>query len=147
MPKPDKPALRPTKTPIDFRRIARACYGPAFGARNPRALERARDDWADLTDEDRAFALAHLLYLNLMAQAASVRLQTQTRDLLDEIAEGLAGEEPEGAVEEPAFAPAEAPLTLAEALGEELGEVGDDEEPAAEDGDQAEAEADDGSAA
>ncbi|MFH1469162.1 MAG: hypothetical protein ABIO70_32540 [Pseudomonadota bacterium] len=142
----NKPTLRATKTPFDFRRIARACYGPAFGARNPRALERARDDWADLTDEDRAFALAHLLYLNLMAQAASVRLQTQTRDLLDEIAEGLAGEEPEGGEEEPAFAPAEAPLTLAEAVGEELGEVGD-EEPAAEEGDQAEAEADDGSAA
>ncbi|MFH1466063.1 MAG: hypothetical protein ABIO70_16890 [Pseudomonadota bacterium] len=132
--------------------IAREHYGAAFGRRRPGSVERARDDWADLAEEDRSFALGHLLYLNLLAQAATVRLLLQVRDLLDEVAEGFAvedeEEEPEELDEVAEFEPKAPPVALAEAVGgtaeevegEILDEVddeddGDDDEDPDDDGD------------
>lgn len=75
-----------------FLQLARDFYGPAFGARRSRALDEAHEDWADLEEHEHSFALGHLLYLNLQAQAGTQRLLLQVRDGLDEIATLLEGE-------------------------------------------------------
>ena len=129
MPRTDKPARQDERPTLSFLQIAREHYGAAFGRRRPGSVERARDDWADLAEEDRSFALGHLLYLNLLAEAATVRLLVQVRDLLDEVAEGLAvdedddGEEPEELDEAAEFEPQAAPVALAEAVGGTAEEV------------------------
>ena len=46
-------------------------------------------DWAELSEEEQSFALAHLQYLNLVAQAGTQRLLLQLRELLEEIEEGV----------------------------------------------------------
>ena len=70
----------------------RAFYAESFGATLPRGLRAAQDDWTDLTEEERTFALAHLQYLGLMAQAGTQRLLVQICDVLEEIAEGFAAD-------------------------------------------------------
>lgn len=81
----------PTKTPIpSFLTTARAFYGPAFDHKKKGALARSMAEWDELDEAEQSFAHAHLLYLNLQAQAASQRLLGQVRDLLDEVAESLA---------------------------------------------------------
>jgi hypothetical protein len=94
MPRPRPNARRDEQTGLSFLDTARSFYGDAFGSRSPRNVDAARDDWAELPEEDRSFANAHLLYLNLMAQAGIARLLVQVRDLLEEIADALP-EEPE----------------------------------------------------
>ena len=71
---------------------ARAFYADSFGATHPRGLRAAQDDWTDLTEEEQTFALAHLQYLDLMAQAGTQRLLVRIRDVLEEIAEGVSVE-------------------------------------------------------
>ena len=68
---------------------ARGFYADTFGARRRRDLRAAREDWSDLTEEEQSFALAHLQYLDLMAQAASQNLLLQIRDILEEMADGI----------------------------------------------------------
>ncbi len=46
-------------------------------------------DWAELSEEEQSFALAHLQYLNLVAQAGTQRLLLQLRELLAEIEDGV----------------------------------------------------------
>ena len=70
-----------------FLHLARTFYGPAFQPRRKSELAEAMADWADLAPEEQSFALAHLDYLNLLAQAENQRLLTQIRDLLEELAE------------------------------------------------------------
>ncbi len=94
MPRPRPKAPRDEPTGRSFLDTARSFYGDAVGSRSPRNVDAARDDWAELPEEDRSFANAHLLYLNLMAQAGIARLLVQVRDLLEEIADALP-EEPE----------------------------------------------------
>jgi len=64
-------------------------------------------EWSDLTEEEQRFAQAHLLYLNLQGQAATVAGLRQVRDVLEEIAEAFAAaiewiDRPEEAVNEEA---------------------------------------------
>jgi hypothetical protein len=66
---------------------ARLFYADSFGALRLRELRGAREDWSDLSDEEQTFALAHLEYLQLMAQAGTQRLLVQIRDALEEIAD------------------------------------------------------------
>lgn len=135
MPRTDnKPARRQERPTLPFMETAREFYGSAFGRRRAASVEHARDDWADLAEEDRSFAIGHLLYLNLMAESATVRLLLQVRDLLDEVAEGLTSdedeEEPEELDEEPGIEPQAPPADLAEAVGgpaEEVDDLDDDE--------------------
>ena len=82
MPKPS------TKTPA-FLDAARAFYGEAFEHHTKRDLSRSIAEWGEMEQDEQSFAVAHLLYLNLQAQAAGQKLLTQVRDLLDEVAEGL----------------------------------------------------------
>jgi len=89
-----KPIRRDDPSGLSFLDTARRFYGDAFGSRRQRAIAAARDDWAELPEEDRSFAVAHLLYLDIMGKAASTRLLVQIRDLLEELADALP-EEPE----------------------------------------------------
>jgi hypothetical protein len=131
---------------------ARAFYAESFGALRRRELRAAKEDWSDLTEEEQTFALAHLQYLDLMAQAGTQRLLVQVRDLLEEIADGLAAErevrddatgeedeyEDDGEPEEepiPFEPPAEPGPALVEAAGEEPEGNDDDGEDEAEDSD------------
>ncbi|MFH1468643.1 MAG: hypothetical protein ABIO70_29910 [Pseudomonadota bacterium] len=149
MPRTDsKPARRQERPTLPFMETAREFYGSAFGRRRAASVEHARDDWADLAEEDRSFALGHLLYLNLMAESATVRLLLQVRDLLDEVAEGLTSdeddEEPEELDEEPGIEPEPQPAALAEAVGGPAEEVeaeipdGEDDDGEPDDGEEPE---------
>ena len=122
MPKPAMPKTA-AKAPA-FLDAARAFYGEAFEHHHKRDLARSMKDWDELEESEQSFAVAHLLYLNLQAQAAGQKLLTQVRDLLDEVAEGLTT-----AIE----------ASLAEPEGEREEEVEDVEAPDA----KAAAEADD----
>jgi hypothetical protein len=78
----------PKVSPAPFD-AARAYYAEAFEPTTKRDLARSIAEWSQMDDAEQSFAVAHLLYLNLKAQAAGQRLVTQVRDLLDEVAEGL----------------------------------------------------------
>lgn len=82
MPKPSNPNPQYLET-------ARTFYGEAFDHKKKRDLARSMEEWGELEVDEQSFAVAHLLYLNLHSQAASQKLLTQVRDLLDEVAESL----------------------------------------------------------
>ncbi|MCK6529713.1 hypothetical protein L6R50_19880 [Myxococcota bacterium] len=90
---------------------ARETWGETFGAKSPRALGAALDDWSELSVDEQTFTIGRLLFLNLLAHRTTQRLLERVvaaledvADALDE-AEGQAGEEDEVA---PAPAPADA---------------------------------------
>ena len=70
-----------------FLEQARLFYGPAFDHPNKKALAAAMAEWSEMDETERSFADAHLAYLHLEAQAATLRATLQVRDLLEEIAE------------------------------------------------------------
>jgi len=84
MPKPTTTAH--AAAPFD---AARAFYAEAFEPKKRRELAESLADWSEMTEDEQSFTTAHLLYLNLQAQAVGHRLIAQVRDLLDEVAEGL----------------------------------------------------------
>ena len=84
MPKTD----RTPKTPA-FLDTARAFYAQAFEHRRKKDLGAAMEEWADLDEPEQSFAVAHLLFLNLKAQADTLRVLVDLRDLLDEVADGV----------------------------------------------------------
>jgi hypothetical protein len=88
MPEQRKPTPRSRKEPR-FLRIAQAFYGDAFEVHRATDLSAAMADWSELTEDEQSFTLAHLHYLNLLAQAATQKLLLQVRDLLDEVADGI----------------------------------------------------------
>lgn len=80
---------KPTAKSPAFIDAARAFYGEAFEHHTKRDLSRSIAEWGEMEQDEQSFAVAHLLYLNLQAQAAGQKLLVQVRDLLDEVAEGL----------------------------------------------------------
>jgi hypothetical protein len=84
-----KTTKRDKKRAPAFLSTARRFYGEAFGSRTRREYLESLADWSELSEDDQAFTLAHLQYLNLLAQAGTQKLLVQVRDLLDEVAEGL----------------------------------------------------------
>ena len=88
MPRFPKARKRPDNTPA-FLTTAKGFYGEAFGPRRKADLAESIADWAELTEEEQSFALAHLQYLNLIAQAGTQRLLLQVRELLAEIEDGV----------------------------------------------------------
>ena len=72
-----------------FLSTAQSFYGDAFGARRRKDLADAIADWSELTEEEQSFALAHLQYLNLVAQAGTQRLLARVGALLEELVEGV----------------------------------------------------------
>ncbi|MCB9679818.1 MAG: hypothetical protein H6737_32225 [Alphaproteobacteria bacterium] len=85
MPKPND---RTPKHPA-FLEAARAFYADAFEHRRKKDLAAAMEEWTDLEAPEQTFAIAHLLYLNLKAQADTLRVLVDVRDLLDEVADGV----------------------------------------------------------
>ena len=85
MPKPND---RTPKHPA-FLEAARAFYADAFEHRRKKDLAAAMEEWTDLDAPEQTFAIAHLLYLNLKAQADTLRVLVDVRDLLDEVADGV----------------------------------------------------------
>ena len=65
-----------------FLTTAQSFYGDAFGPSHCKDLADAIADWAELTDEEQSFALAHLQDLNLVAQAETQRLLARVGALL-----------------------------------------------------------------
>lgn len=125
MPETDKPA-RPK--PPAWMEKANLFYGSAFDLNDKDALASAIRDFAELSDAEQRFMLAHLLYLNLQAQASQVRLLRDQRDTLDELSadvgEGLdllaeepgeeeGGGEPDEEADEPEAAPPAAQVSPA----------------------------------
>lgn len=72
-----------------FLEAARAFYGEAFDHKKKRELAGAMAEWSELGEDEQTFTVAHLMYLNLQAQASTQRLLVQVRDLLDELAEAF----------------------------------------------------------
>ncbi len=72
-----------------FLAAARGFYGEAFEPRRKSQLAESMADWAELTESEQSFALAHLQYLNLVAQAGTQGLLDDIRDLLEEIEDGI----------------------------------------------------------
>ncbi len=86
MPDNPKPRTRGKKSVPAFITTARRFYRPSFGSLSRREYLESQADWAELTEDEQTFTLAHLLYLNLVAHARGQHLLTQIRDLLDEVA-------------------------------------------------------------
>ncbi len=72
-----------------FLEAARAFYADAFEHRRKKDLAAAMEEWAEMDEAEQSFAVAHLLYLNLKAQADTLRVLVDVRDLLDEVADGV----------------------------------------------------------
>ena len=110
MPRLTQAQPRPDAT-SSFLSVAKAFYGPAFSPRRKSELAEAMADWAELTPDEQSFAIAHLHYLNLVAQAGTQRLLADVRELLEELVEnvddalddlpGLDEDEPATMVDEP----------------------------------------------
>ena len=79
---------RTPKSPA-FLETARAFYADAFEHRRKKDLGAAMEEWAEMDEAEQSFAVAHLLYLNLKAQADTLRVLVDVRDLLDEVADGV----------------------------------------------------------
>jgi len=77
----------PQKKPRNpaFLDAARAFYAEAFEHRRKKDLARSMAEWSDLDDAEQRFTIAHLLYLNLHAQAAQTRALRQLRDLVGDV--------------------------------------------------------------
>ena len=82
----------PKNKPTDpaFLAAARAFYGPAFAARTKNDLAAAMADWSEMDEDEQRFAVAHLHYLHLQAEAGTQRLLRRMIDVLEEVADSLA---------------------------------------------------------
>ncbi len=113
MPEPQPAAEIPR-----FYQIAKAFYASAFGVDTDEELQKAMVEWRQMDPAERSFIQAHLLYLNIQAQAALWKRMGTMSGLTDEIAElvsvGLEYSLPEqqGEAPEPSEAASpEAPLS------------------------------------
>lgn len=99
----------PKKTVPPFLAQARGFYAEAFAHRRKSELAEAMAEWGELDESEQSFAIAHLAFLHLEAQAVTQQLLVNVRDLLDELAEAftvaieasLAQEEEDLAPEDP----------------------------------------------
>ena len=78
--KPKNPAFLDT---------ARAFYADAIDHHRKKDIVHAIEAWSEMDSGEQSYAVAHLLYLNVQAQAATLRVLTDVRDLLDEVADGV----------------------------------------------------------
>mgnify|MGYP001190520513 CR=1 FL=1 len=120
-----------TTTP-SFLATARAFYGEAFDHKKKSALSRSMAEWAEMEEDEQSFAVAHLAFLNLKAEAATQRLLMQVRDLLDEVAESLTVALEESLPAEREETEEELPPEVDDVLPDEV--VAAEEEPVGDDG-------------
>lgn len=85
---PDGAQPRRPKNPA-FLDAARAFYAEAFEHRRKKDLARSMAEWGELDNAEQRLAIAHLLYLNVHAQAAQLRALRQLRNLLSDLADGV----------------------------------------------------------
>ena len=79
--------------------MARGFYGEAFEPVRRADLAAAMADWSEMSEAERSFVLAHLHYLDLLAQRTTQRMLARLRAELVALGEELAGdfdEEEEG---------------------------------------------------
>jgi len=107
-----KAQARPDSTPT-WLKAARTYYGGAFETNKKEELAEAMADWCEMDPDERGFVLAHLQYLNLLAERGTQRLLMELRAMLEEVGDEL--------------------IDVVEAAAEELGE--EEEEPELDDED------------
>lgn len=107
MPKFPKAQPRPDTTPT-WLKAARTYYGGAFETNKKEDLAESMADWCEMDPDERGFVLAHLQYLNLLAQRGTQRLLAELKAMLEEIGDEL--------------------IEVVEAAAEELGDEGEEAE-------------------
>jgi hypothetical protein len=107
MPKFPKAQPRPDTTPT-WLKAARTYYGGAFETNKKEDLAESMADWCEMDPDERGFVLAHLQYLNLLAQRGTQRLLAELKAMLEEIGDEL--------------------IEVVEAAADELGEEGEEVE-------------------
>jgi len=138
-------------------KAARTYYGDAFETKKKTDLAAAMADWCDMDPDERGFVLAHLQYLNLLAQRDTHRLLQELRasvevigdevieavelaggepdeDLLEELDEEERGREIEPVIldDEPVAATVSRPTLVAVPDADEGDDQGEDAEPSPE---------------
>lgn len=83
-----KPKARPENTPA-WLKAARGYYGDAFETNKKEKLAESMADWCEMDADERGFVLAHLQYLNLLAQRGTQRLLLELRAMLEEVGDEL----------------------------------------------------------
>ncbi len=83
-----KPKARPDNTPA-WLKAARGYYGDAFETNKKEKLAESMADWCEMDADERGFVLAHLQYLNLLAQRGTQRLLLELRAMLEEVGDEL----------------------------------------------------------
>ena len=86
LPRAAQAAKRPAPA---FLKTAKGLYGDAFEPRTQREVGDAMADWHELSESEQSFTLGHLLYLNLRAQAAQLRVLQDLRVRLTGAEEAL----------------------------------------------------------
>ena len=83
-----KAQQRDAHTP-SWLKAARTYYGDAFETKKKTDLAAAMADWCDMDPDERGFVLAHLQYLNLLAQRDTHRLLQELRASVEVIGDDL----------------------------------------------------------
>ena len=65
--------------------VARGLYGEVFASTNRRVLEETVGEWSELSEAERSFATAHMLYLAIEAQATTQSLLADMLDAVEEL--------------------------------------------------------------
>jgi hypothetical protein len=101
-----------------FLEVARRFYGSAFGSGKRQEIAASMAEWNEMSPAEQRFAIAHLAYLNLEAQAAVLRalgrLEVAVEDVafdLDEPNQGTLPPEDHSGEPEESEVPGAAPLT------------------------------------
>jgi hypothetical protein len=94
-----------------FLEVARRFYGSAFGSGKRQEIAASMAEWNEMSPAEQRFAVAHLAYLNLEAQAAVLRALGRVEAAVEDVADGVesAREAEDGPVAEEPEAPTEAP--------------------------------------
>jgi len=100
-----KAKARPDNTPT-WLKAARSYYGDAFETNKKEKLAESMADWCEMDADERGFVLAHMQYLNLLAQRGTQRLLLELRAMLEEVGDEL--------------------IEVVEAAAEDLGDEGED---------------------
>jgi hypothetical protein len=99
-----------------FLDVARRFYGSAFGSGKRQEIAASMAEWNEMSPAEQRFAIAHLAYLNLEAQAAVLRALGRVEAAVEDVADGVesAREAEDPVADEPA-APVDAPAGEASA--------------------------------
>lgn len=78
-----------SKRTLSSLEIADGLYGSAFNASSREDVGSAMNDWIELSEAERGFALGQLLYLNLQVQTENGRLLRRAVRELEELNDGV----------------------------------------------------------